>query len=220
MTPSYAFPAISLGFTIVCQIFACVTFFFKHRGSHIPSSWMLPDDRFVPPPPSAQPVLIPSDEDLMVKMCSQWSRQYSHLYCLIKTAANRNTVRRKTEQDSSRPRVNGLRSGHFPGLNCSNSKCACEVCLQIVNLFHFVLSFFLSFFLFCSSFLSLRIYLSFIYSLNCAFILFVCWHFIHPLTDITDYLCSYYIYFSIHLFIVYFLFVYLCACLCFRSIIY
>ena len=38
---SSAFPAISLGFTILGEIFACVTVFeSSHRGSHIPSSWM------------------------------------------------------------------------------------------------------------------------------------------------------------------------------------
>ena len=41
---SSAFPAISLGFTILGEIFAYVTVFYsKHRGSHIPSSWMVHD---------------------------------------------------------------------------------------------------------------------------------------------------------------------------------
>ena len=49
---SSAFPAVSLGFTILCEIFTYATvscclffslFFFKsnHRISHMPSSWMM-----------------------------------------------------------------------------------------------------------------------------------------------------------------------------------
>ena len=39
---SSAFPATSLGFTILGEIFACVTIFkSSHRCSHIPFSWMV-----------------------------------------------------------------------------------------------------------------------------------------------------------------------------------
>ena len=39
---SSVFPAISLGFTILGEIFAYLTIFqSSHRGSHIPSSWMV-----------------------------------------------------------------------------------------------------------------------------------------------------------------------------------
>ena len=47
LTSSSVFPATSLGFTIFGEIFAYVAFFFfafflsNHRGSHIPSSWMM-----------------------------------------------------------------------------------------------------------------------------------------------------------------------------------
>ena len=41
---SSAFPAMSLGFTTLGEMFAYVTIFFifysNHRGSHIPSSWI------------------------------------------------------------------------------------------------------------------------------------------------------------------------------------
>ena len=41
---SSVFPARSLGFTMLSEIFMYVTVYFlsKHRGSHILSSWMVP----------------------------------------------------------------------------------------------------------------------------------------------------------------------------------
>ena len=43
LSSSSVFLAISLGFTILGEIFGYVTVFYSnHRGSHIPSSWMVP----------------------------------------------------------------------------------------------------------------------------------------------------------------------------------